>query len=132
MEWNAIGVRAPALSSFQIITQSDPIAPDLLSESRSSRQRNCLYLGLRDFGGFWSSGSFCVGPNERWEWICRERRPPLLFRCKSLRPWAGSLCQAGQGAEAKPPLFPWSTCILTAKTLPSFAFSLPTTLLLPV
>ena len=52
MEWNAIGVRAPALSSFQIITQSDPIAPDLLSESRSSRQRNCLYLGLRDFGGF--------------------------------------------------------------------------------
>ena len=52
MEWNAIGVRAPALSSFQIITQSDPIAPDLLKESRSCRQRNCLYLGLRDFGGF--------------------------------------------------------------------------------
>ena len=130
MECHRGSCSRPELFSDHHPVRPNRARPSLGIEIQPSKE--LFIFGSQGFWGFWSSGSFCVGPNERWEWICRERRPPLLFRCKSLRPWAGSLCQAGQGAEAKPPLFPWSTCILTAKTPPSFAFSLPTALLLPV
>ena len=58
MEWNAIGVRAPALSSFQIITQSDPIAPDLLERIEIQPSKELFMFGSQGFWGFLEQRKF--------------------------------------------------------------------------